>query len=75
MFDSKFKDFQGKFQTHWLGPYEIVEIFDNEAFVVTFLFEDIFTRFGVPREIFYRSRSSIYIKASGTNDGEIQNQA
>eukprot|EP00253_Pinus_taeda_P031861 PITA_31861 len=22
-FDSKFKDFQGKFQTHWLGPYEI----------------------------------------------------
>lgn len=23
LFDSKFKDFQGKFQTHWLGPYEI----------------------------------------------------
>ena len=31
MFDSKFKDFQGKFQTHWLGPYEIVEIFYNGA--------------------------------------------
>ena len=29
MFNSKFKDFQGKFQTHWLGPYEIVKIFEN----------------------------------------------
>lgn len=29
LFDSKFKDFQGKFQTHWLGPYEIETIFDN----------------------------------------------
>ena len=29
MFDSKFKDFQGKFQTHWLGPYEIEEVFNN----------------------------------------------
>ena len=28
LFDwTKFKDFQGKFQTHWLGPYEIVKIF------------------------------------------------
>ena len=31
MFDSKFKDFQGKFQTHWLGPYEIEKVFDNGA--------------------------------------------
>ena len=31
MFDSKFKDFQGKFQTHWLGPYEIEKIFENGA--------------------------------------------
>ena len=31
MFDSKFKDFQGKFQTHWLGPYEIEEVFNNGA--------------------------------------------
>ena len=23
LFDSKFKYFQGKFQTHWLRPYEI----------------------------------------------------
>lgn len=31
MFDSKFKDFQGKFQTHWLGPYEIEKVFSNGA--------------------------------------------
>jgi len=29
LFDSKFKDFKGKFQTHWLGPYEIDKIFNN----------------------------------------------
>eukprot|EP00253_Pinus_taeda_P012991 PITA_12991 len=29
LFDSKFKDFKAKFTTHWLGPYEIEEIFDN----------------------------------------------
>ena len=31
LFHSKFKDFQGKFQTHWLGPYEIMKIFENGA--------------------------------------------
>eukprot|EP00253_Pinus_taeda_P006934 PITA_06934 len=31
LFDSKFKDFKGKFQTHWLGPYEIDKVFRNEA--------------------------------------------
>jgi len=31
LFDSKFKDFQGKFQTHWLGTYEIEEVFNNEV--------------------------------------------
>ena len=31
LFDSKFKDFKGKFQTHWLGPYEIDEVFSNGA--------------------------------------------
>jgi len=31
LFDSKFKYFQGNFQTHWLGPYEIETIFDNGA--------------------------------------------
>ena len=29
LFDSNFKDFKGKFQTHWLGPYEIDKIFSN----------------------------------------------
>jgi len=31
LFDSKFKDFQGKFQTHWLGPNEIEKVFSNGA--------------------------------------------
>eukprot|EP00253_Pinus_taeda_P015897 PITA_15897 len=31
LFDSKFKDFKAKFTTHWLGPYEIEEVFDNGA--------------------------------------------
>ena len=31
LFDSKFKHFKGKFQTHWLGPYEIDEVFNNGA--------------------------------------------
>ena len=31
LFDSKFKHFKTKFTTHWLGPYEIEEIFDNGA--------------------------------------------
>jgi len=31
LFDSKFKDFQGKFQTHWLGPYEIEKVISNGA--------------------------------------------
>jgi hypothetical protein len=29
LFDSKFKNFKAKFTTHWLGPYEIVEVYDN----------------------------------------------
>ena len=29
LFDSKFKDFKGKFTTHWLEPYEIQEFLDN----------------------------------------------
>ena len=31
LFDSKFKDFKANFTTHWLGPYEIEDIFDNGA--------------------------------------------
>ena len=29
MFDSRFKDFRGKLTTHWLGPYEVEQVFDN----------------------------------------------
>ena len=29
LFDSNFKDFKAKFTTHWLGPYEIAEVYDN----------------------------------------------
>ena len=29
LYDSKFKNFKGKFNTHWLGPYEIEKYFDN----------------------------------------------
>ena len=31
LFDSKFKNFKAKFTTHWLGPYEIAEVYDNES--------------------------------------------
>jgi len=31
LFNSKFKDFQGKFHTLWLRPYEIEEDFNNGA--------------------------------------------
>ncbi len=27
--ESKFNNFKGKFNTHWLGPYEIEKCFDN----------------------------------------------
>lgn len=29
LYDSKFKNFKGKFNIHWLGPYEIEKVFDN----------------------------------------------
>ena len=29
LYDSKFNNFKGKFNTHWLGPNEIEKIFDN----------------------------------------------
>ena len=29
LFDSKFKNFKAKFTTHWLGPYDISEVYDN----------------------------------------------
>jgi len=35
--------------TKWVEAKELP--FSNEKYVVNFIFEDIFTRFGVPREI------------------------
>jgi len=29
LYDSKFKNFKEKFNTHWLGPYEIEKVFYN----------------------------------------------
>ena len=29
LFDSRFKNFEGKLITRWLGPYEVVTAFDN----------------------------------------------
>jgi hypothetical protein len=31
LFDSRFKTFKGKITTRWLGPYEVVTMFDNGA--------------------------------------------
>jgi hypothetical protein len=31
LFDSRFKIFKGKLTTQWLGPYEVVTMFDNGA--------------------------------------------
>ena len=30
-YDSKFKYFKGKFYTCWMGPYEVIRVFDNGA--------------------------------------------
>lgn len=40
LFDSKFKDFQAKFITHWLGPYEIEEIYDNGLVIIKTIDEE-----------------------------------
>ena len=29
LFDSKFRDHKAKFTTHWMGPYEIVQVYEN----------------------------------------------
>ncbi|XP_057834097.2 uncharacterized protein LOC131044721 [Cryptomeria japonica] len=31
LYDSSYKDNLGKSQTHWLGPYEVIETFSNGA--------------------------------------------
>lgn len=32
LYDSKFNNFKGKFNTHWLGPYEIEKVFEMVFF-------------------------------------------
>ena len=34
-FDSKFKDHKAKFTTHWMGPYEIVQVFEHGSVKLT----------------------------------------
>ena len=31
LYDSRFKIFKGKFHTCWMGPYEVIRIFENGA--------------------------------------------
>ena len=35
LFDSKFRDHKAKFTTHWMGPYEIVQVYDNGSVKLT----------------------------------------
>jgi len=35
LYDSRFLDFLGKLQTHWLGPYEIQKVHDNVTTTLT----------------------------------------
>ena len=37
LYDSKFQDFPGKFQTRWLGPYEIQKVHDNGTITLTII--------------------------------------
>ena len=39
LFDSKFKKFKAKFTTHWLGPYDILEVCDNGLFKLQTLYD------------------------------------
>ena len=40
LLDSKFKDFKSKFTTHWLGPYEIAEVYDNGSVKIQTIDDD-----------------------------------
>ena len=35
LFHSKFRDHKAKFTTHWMGPYEIVQVFENGSVKLT----------------------------------------
>lgn len=38
--DSKLKNFQGKFHTHYLGPYEVENVFDNGVIRIKSIYEE-----------------------------------
>jgi len=35
IFDSKFRDHKAKFTTHWMGPYEIIQVYENGSIKLT----------------------------------------
>lgn len=40
LFDSRFKDFKGKFNTHWLGSNEIEALFDNGSVKIQAIYDE-----------------------------------
>jgi hypothetical protein len=40
LFDSRYKDFRGKFCTFWMGPYEIDMVYDNGSIKLHTIDED-----------------------------------
>ena len=79
LFDSKFKDFQGKFQTHWLGPYEIVRIFDNGAVKIRTIDEEEVTFLvnGHRLKLYHKplSREEFVKKFQGDNDVKLMKKS
>ena len=43
LFDSKFKNFKAKFTTHWLCPYDIVDVYDNGSIKLQTIFDEAST--------------------------------
>ena len=40
LFDSRFKDFRGKFCTRWIGPYDIDTVYNSGAIKLQTIYED-----------------------------------
>jgi hypothetical protein len=40
LYDSRFKNFKGKFSTRWLGPYEVDTVYDNGSVKIKTIDED-----------------------------------
>jgi hypothetical protein len=43
LYDSRFKDFKGKFFTCWLGPYKVDTVYDNGSINMCTIDEDWIT--------------------------------